>query len=260
MNRKSIINENLEWPEINEQNSQNIIKFLGDFFAKESGLRRKKTMPKKLRKLKNKTKAENKLDFGLFIKSRIKIGINSISKSIEKNPSSLAFVLVCRSCKPLTVLTRHIQVMCSISNISAGCVHNLNSLAKIFNIKTVSALGILRNTELNFEPNEHEKLFSDFLNDIQKYIIPLLPPLKNPFTSINLLDSKILIDDVNNCLVKVDLNRDKKLENSKEMHTFGSDFISINESNICSFINFDNNNFILIKDEDEDINFERMEE
>lgn len=250
MNRKSIVNENFLWPEINEQNSAIIIKFLEDFFAKEPNLKRKKTLPKKVRKHRDKNKTTSAPDFGLFIKKNIKIGINSISKALEKNPSNVVLVLVCKSCKPLTVLTRHIHVMCSLSKTPAGCIHNLNQLSKVFNIKTVSALAICKTDETKLEEKEQfNKLYNNFLDQIQQSILPYLIPINNPFTSINFLDSNLLLEDVNYGLDNIELGNDENLKKCKNEETFGSDFISINSSNIGSFIDFDNENFILFKDE-----------
>ncbi|RNA32587.1 ribonuclease P subunit p38 [Brachionus plicatilis] len=259
MHRKIIVNENFVWPEINEQNCELIVKFLENFFAKEPNLRRKKTLPKKMRKMNDTPKPATKADFGLYIKSKIKIGINSISKAMEKSPTNFALVLVCKSCKPLTVLTRHIQVMCSMSKTPAGCVNNLNSLSKVFNIKTVSALAICKATETKLESNQsYERLFNIFLEEIQNILVPLLSPLKNAFTSINFLDPNVMIEHVNKGLDKVDLNQDKKIEIDKQLQSFGSDFISINRSSISPFVDFDSDNFILFGDEN--LMLEKMEE
>lgn len=259
MNRKSIVNENFLWPEINEQNSTIIVKFLEEFFAKEPNLKRKNSLPKKARKLKDKNKATNKLDFGLFIKKNIKIGINSISKALEKNPCNLALVLVCKSCKPLSVLTRHIHVMCSITKTPAGCVYNLNQLSKVFNIKTVSALAICKTTETKFEENgQFIKLFNIFLDQFQQNILPYLIHINNPFTSIDFLNTNILLDDVNYGLDKIELSNDENCKKSKKEDIFGSDFISIDRPNISSFIDFDNDDFILFHNEK--FNIEKMEE
>ncbi|CAF0794688.1 unnamed protein product [Brachionus calyciflorus] len=273
MNRKLIVNENLGWPDINEADSKKIVEFFESFLKANQSLRRKKTLPKKLRLKKEAENAVNDKksdDFGKYFKKYIKIGINSITKTLETNPNSLAIVLICRSCKPLTVLTRHIQVMCSISNVSAGCVHNLNNLSKILNIKTVTAFGICKNNEL--ESNSiYKKTHDDFLNELDQKVVNLLPQLKNPFTSNDYLNPTFLcIEDVNNELNKVDLNEEidrmPKFSNrewSNAQENFGSDFISIDKSLKKSFTNFDDDNFILFDDRDQrnfNIDIESMDE
>lgn len=59
MNRKQIVNEQLGWPEISDADSKKITDCIENNLKKFSGLRRKKTLPKSLRKKKKNKRRNN---------------------------------------------------------------------------------------------------------------------------------------------------------------------------------------------------------
>ena len=67
--------------------------------------------------------------------------------------------------------------MCSMSNTPAGCVYNLNSLAKSFNIKTISALGICQSFDQGEESNKN--LYEEFLSELNKNVIEIIRAFVN---------------------------------------------------------------------------------
>lgn len=191
-----------------------------------------------------------------YVKKHLRIGINSITKCLEKEPENVLLVIVCKSCKPVTVLTRHIQVMCSMSNIPAGCVNNLSSnLSKLFNVKTVSALAVCKDQKSENVEESSVKIVKDMLSGLYGIIVPLLPEIKNPFVSNESLNPPLNIEHVNNELNNVTLSKKDNLpvrlkSNSNENEKFGADFISINKTK-KNFASFDDNKFILFSENEQ---------
>lgn len=195
MNRKQIVNENLQWPEIDETQSVRILDALESHLKRYPELKRPKNPPKKvrLRRQQNKNKSKEGDEEmsekparaeirpeAEAIKKRLRIGINVVTKTLEREPDNVMFVLVCRSCRPLGVLTRHVQVMCAMQGIPAGCVHNLSSrLERVLNIGSIRAL-LVRKSLLVVQPTTGE-VDESILKDWRERIVPLLPVLKNPF-------------------------------------------------------------------------------
>jgi len=279
MNRKLLVNELLGWSDLNENDNENILSLIEHQFKDYSGIKRKKTLPKRLRiKLNAETEKakENTHDISNYLKKHIRFGINSITKELEKEPKNLLFVFVCKSCKP--ILTRHIQVMCSKWNVPAGCVKDLSvRLAKYFNIKSVSAFAI---TE-NFTPNESIQLEKDMCQkakeiivDLAQKIVSFIPLVKNPFCfeiRSTLAKDAITEAEIDISSVKIEqkqneetlkVNR-KSVESTtdEKMDTFGADFISFDGSNAKKTISFDSNyRFILFNDDFSDQESNQEEE
>lgn len=251
MNRKQIVNELFSWPEITEAESARIVASIVNHLKKYPELKRNKTPPKAIRE-KLKASGALKQPVKSEIKDCIKLGINSVTKSLEQNPTQVKFVLVCRSCKPLVVLTRHLQVMCSYNNIPAGCVYTLSeSLSKLFNIKAVGALAFC-----DSGLNESARLSEAFKSEI----IPLIKPITNPFTAqsqnFKIIDQSDIesalkekeASDINPEQVEMMVEDDENAnDNEERQNNFGSDYISFNSSN--NQIAFDSTDFILFKDD-----------
>lgn len=297
MNRKQIVNENLQWPEISQSQSQKIISYLEKNFEKYPLIRRKKNPPRHIRKKAKLAKTQKteeskpnlptndptsnkesqnefpKPNLEGYLKNHFKIGINSVTKTIEQEPNNVMFVLVCHSCKPLTVLTRHLQVMCAMANIPAGCVHNLSpSLKKLLNINTISAFLVLKTINLKLNEAESSQQQKDITNeievvlkDLQANIPSLLPKLKNPFTENQMLaenSTRHLMGQIENELnseiekaVNEQYSNMKNLiivqssESSEEDDNFESGFLSINKRKSVKYLDFDDtSNFILFND------------
>lgn len=266
MNRKQIVNESLQWPEIDESTSNRIIDVLESSLKNYPGLKRKKNPPKRFRKNKPKSNQEkNKIDdeneedsMASQLKSHIRIGINAITKSLEREPEKIMFVLVCRSCKPLAVLTRHIQLMCAMSNIPAGCIHSLTTRLKSqLNINTISALLVFKQTETD------QDAIRKLLNDWSSQIPPLFPKLNNPFTenaALSTLPSDLmlsLIDEIKkeiddrkdeiNTLASTQMDVCENEDENEDNSDFGADFLRV-DANV-KYLDFDNQNFILFNDD-----------
>ena len=192
MIRKLIVNENLGWPQIDQADCKKVTEIIETNLKKYPGIKRERTLPKRFRDNKssqpilNANVDENK-KIASMLKQHFRLGINSVTKSLEREPNNLKFVLVCSSCSPLTVMTRHIQIMCSQLNVPAGCIINLsNSLSKLFNLKTISAFGICYPKEQFENSSDENKEILDLLENLTTQIKKLLLPLKNPFDLNNL--------------------------------------------------------------------------
>ncbi len=190
MNRKLIVNEQLNWPQLAQHENQNILKLIEDFIKLYPSLKRENTLPKKARQTRP-VKVFTPLE--AVIKSHIRLGINSVTKELESNPANVRFLIVCRSCKP--ILTKHLYIMSSQSNVKASCVDGLSEkLAKFLNVKTVSAFAICRadSASLKDEINiEAEKILSELSNQLIKN----LSDIKNPFSIRSDLNKLIDIEE-----------------------------------------------------------------
>lgn len=262
MNRKQIVNENLQWPEMDEKTSEKITDTLEAHFRKYPDLKRRKNPPKRCRKYRRPNDEFKKnppiSKESAWIKRHIRIGINVITKTLEREPTNVMFVLVCQSCRPLAVLTRHIQLMCSMNGIPAGCVHNLStSLKPILNID-VRAL-LVRKTDQLDDQFKIEELLRDWSEGIPN----LLPVLKNPFGKIETIPSESvfrLIDDIKReCRIDAEKNEGNRMETEEvdenssedeEEQEFGANYLRIrgDRDGRVKWLDFDN-------DQDEFIRF-----
>jgi hypothetical protein len=262
MNRKLITSDNLNWPEIDEESSSKILSCLEVHLIKYPNIKRVKNPPKKQReKLKKKLDPisndnEDNLK-SIIIKSHFLFGINSITRYIESldtKSKSILCVLVCRSCKPLRILTQHLMIMCSQKNIKAGCIYNLSSkISSLFNINRASAIAVLDSND--------ENVFS-LLNDFKSNALFLLPDLVNPILKVNdeILNEDLVTVNIEavepdakikslNDIFSFSTERDDKVEqkNTLDFMSFG-DFVDNNDNNENILTNFNDKNFILFND------------
>ena len=208
---------------------------------------------------------------GKLLKKHIRLGINSVARTLENEPSNILFVLVCRSCMPLNILTRHIQIMCSTNNIPAGCINDLSSnLSKIFKINKISCIAICKFAiSVDCLPNINENIVKNvglILEDLSSKITCQLPTLPNLFSE-NILKSQELemkIRDFKEIMDQIEYkDKEKSDENKSETSNktdkfnqshdtpqdFGSDFITFKDtSELDDEIDFDSNNFIIFND------------
>jgi hypothetical protein len=281
MNRKLIVNELCAWPDIPESDSRKILDSIATTIRKHPGLKRQRTLPKRIRdKLKlqksaddneQKQQQQNQKNDQIKpspLKQHILLGINSITKCLERTPHRLLFVLVCRSCKPLVVLTRHLQVMCAHHNVPAGCVANLSSiLGKLLNMKTVSAFAFCTKplTEIESSSVDNDKL-NAAVDEFKRSVVSRLAPLTNPFTAcvsgqIKEIAVEIEIDAVKSQVAEADqeVSLDKNSSwmecddddddnDDKEVEHFGSDFISFGGKSDERELAFDSVDFVAFKD------------
>ena len=291
MNKKLIVNENLVWPHLDDSSSKKIIDLIeANLKPYQTAIKREKTLPKHLRKKKAKATAtesqgvntkeispnpapqnvmdSEKTQCGMLLKKRFRVGINAVTKTLENEPGIIKFVLVCQSCSPLKLLTRHLQIMCAHLNVPAGCCLNLSkSLAKYLNVKTVSSFALcdtslLRKSEETSSLEKENGVVTKLVNDLSDKIRKLLKPLDNPL-SANVGLSKELIENTKllqldeskqQSLPETQLEVEMKIESASECEhieeEFGSDFISFNAVNKNTReVSFDSNSFILFNDD-----------
>jgi hypothetical protein len=275
MNKKLIINENLNWPVLEENESKIILELIeSNFKAYQSTIKRKKTPPKYLR-LKKDTVVESikpiKLEnneSGILLKQRFRLGINAVTKTLETEPNIVKFVLVCRSCAPLKLLTRHLHIMCAQLSIPAGCINNLSgSLAKFLNIKSVSAFALcdeslVKTNEKMTHLDEVANGVSILVNQISEKIRKHLKALDNPLSSKIGLSKELientrtlkleeLLDESESNMKEIEMV-DSKIQNSpgaEKCEEFGSDFISFDLKKSNEDISFNSPNFIQFNDD-----------
>ncbi|XP_062976804.1 ribonuclease P protein subunit p38 [Elgaria multicarinata webbii] len=101
----------------------------------------------------------------LQIRNQLAIGINEVTRALEKN--ELVLVLVCKSAKP-AMLTSHLIPLSASRAIPAAQVPRLSeSLAPVLGLTSVLALGLKRN--------------ADAFAEVAKVIIPRIPSLNVPW-------------------------------------------------------------------------------
>lgn len=99
------------------------------------------------------------------IRNQLAIGINEVTKALEKNELLLA--LVCKSAKP-AMMTSHLLLLSASRFVAAGQVPHLSErIAPVLGLTSVLALGFKRNTEAFAE--------------VAKMIIPRIPGLDVPW-------------------------------------------------------------------------------
>ena len=276
MNRKQIVNENLAWPTLSDAKSESIVRCLDARLVQHAAtLARQKTPPKHIRKqlaLKKQNAQQQQQQqqpsemlkppgtdtVGLMLKRHIRLGINSATKLLESEPDNVLFVLVCSSCVPLAVLTRHLHIMCAMRHVPAACVRSLSErIAKRLNMNTISCVAVQRSTRVDdLAPSEHDRQqLGVILSEWKREIGDTLPPLANPLSclpsvlvmqqpeEVSVPTSSRMITDQAPLIGNEDgQSEEEEEEEEEEEQTFGSNFISIeNDDNDkrheCSFDN-----------------------
>lgn len=175
MNRKLLINEQLDWPILKSDQNESILKLIESFLKLYPGLKRKKSC--KRQKTEARSEIPNSIDS--LLKKHIRVGINSVTKELEKNAKNVKCILICGSCKP--ILTRHLHIMCGQSNVNAGRVDKLSRrLESALGHKKVSALAI--SAVAGSYADDTIKIDADCaINDLCNKVIENLPVLAKPF-------------------------------------------------------------------------------
>ncbi|XP_061443748.1 ribonuclease P protein subunit p38 [Rhineura floridana] len=135
---------------------------------KPSGKKQEKEHHAQTSKLQDENDTEDIKGHGwtdLHIRNQLAIGINEVTRGLEKN--ELLLVLVCKSAKP-ALLTSHFIPLSASRAVPAGQVPRLSeNLAPILGLTSVLALGFKRNT--------------DAFAEVAKVIIPRIPNLDVPW-------------------------------------------------------------------------------
>lgn len=166
----------LHWSPLEQADTRFILEALKEGM-KEIGLRkveaRRKKMPRSRKKHdqeeciqdKNET-AETKHGWtDQNIRNQLAIGINEVTKGLEKN--ELLLVLVCKSAKPI-MMTSHLILLSASRDIPAGQVPRLSeTIGPVLGLTSILALGFKRNT--------------DAFAEVAKVIIPRIPSLDVPW-------------------------------------------------------------------------------
>lgn len=99
------------------------------------------------------------------IRNQLAIGINEVTKALEKN--ELLLVLVCKSAKPI-MMTSHIILLSASRAVPAGQVPRLSeTIGPVLGLTSILALGFKKNT--------------DAFAEVTKVIIPRIPSLDVPW-------------------------------------------------------------------------------
>lgn len=187
MNRKLLVNEQLEWPVLSASQNELLLKIIENFVKLHPSLKRKKLLAKKLRR-KAVINDDKEMPATVnLMKNHFRIGINSVTRELEKDPLNVNFVIVCGSCKP--ILTRHLYIMSAQSNIKASSIKDLSPrLSKYFKVKTVSAFALCQIQKLDNETEIYR-----VLSELNSQVVECLPVLKKPFSICR--DLKKVIQD-----------------------------------------------------------------
>ncbi|KAJ7322283.1 hypothetical protein JRQ81_018570 [Phrynocephalus forsythii] len=133
-----------------------------------SGQKEKKEPCTQASKLQEKNEPENDKAHGwtnLHVRAQVAIGINEVTKALEKN--ELELVLVCKSARP-AMLTSHLIPLSVSRAVPAGQVPRLSErLAPVLGLTSLLALGFKRNT--------------DAFGEAVQVITPRMPHLEVPW-------------------------------------------------------------------------------
>lgn len=204
MNRKLLVNDQLQWSPINQADNENILKAIEKHMEQFQSIKRQKTLTKKQRLLSKENVKVDRPKFIVLMKKHILVGINSITKELENNPKNVRFLLVCKSCIP--IMTRHLHIMCSQSNVAAACIQDLSPrLSKILNIRKVSAFAVC--SKILAEANEFEPCMIEevdkVLTELSCQITQVIPVVKKPFSILPDLN-KVIEEEVKTKLENMD--------------------------------------------------------
>jgi ribosomal protein L7Ae-like RNA K-turn-binding protein len=210
MNRKLLYNDQLSWPDICTDDNDQILRLIQEKLNDFPQLKRKKNLSKRIRKEKEidaknetitttTTEPTDDIKLTKYIKKHLRFGINSVTKSLERYPNHVEFVLVCNSCKPFVYMTRHLQIMCFHNNVSGGSIKNLSkTLAKYFNFKMISAFAICSPDpgQKNLLNGDQLVKMNDYLKGLCESVVKLLPNLKNPLKLLNNIKTEQVMNEI----------------------------------------------------------------
>ncbi|XP_028405491.1 ribonuclease P protein subunit p38-like isoform X1 [Dendronephthya gigantea] len=103
-------------------------------------------------------------------KNSLVFGVNSVTKSLEKD--NLMLVLVCGSTKP-AILSNHLMLLSATRSTPCCAVFGLSEvMAPLLGLKTVAACGFKKNITANI------------LKDLMEYIVCKIPPLPEQYLEV----------------------------------------------------------------------------
>ena len=151
----------LTWPKLDKGDNKNILDGIKSVFP-ANGIKRQKT--------KEFLSNESQFVSWNMSKKSFIIGVNSVTKSLEKD--NLILVLVCGSTKP-AILTNHLMLLSASRSTPCCAVFGLSDvMAPLLGIKTVVACGFKKDITANI------------LKDLVEYIVCKIPPLSAQYLAI----------------------------------------------------------------------------
>ncbi|XP_066266190.1 ribonuclease P protein subunit p38-like [Branchiostoma lanceolatum] len=111
-------------------------------------------------------RSEEELELARRLKSQLVLGINEVTKALEKD--RLRLVLVCRSVKP-ALMTQHLVLLSAVRRVPALCLSGLSeTVAPILNFRTVAAMGFKKTSA------EHDTTFDPLV----EFVTARTPPIQ----------------------------------------------------------------------------------
>ncbi|XP_046851940.1 ribonuclease P protein subunit p38-like [Xenia sp. Carnegie-2017] len=150
----------LNWPELDKGDNKLILDAIKSIFP-INGLKREKSLI---------SQEDSKFVTWQSIKSCMAIGVNSVTKSLEKD--ELVLVLVCKSTKP-ALLTKHLMLLSATRSTSCCAIFGLSDIMASFcGMKTVAACGFKKNLEVNM------------IKDLTDFITCKIPPYPEHYLTL----------------------------------------------------------------------------
>ncbi|CAH1245516.1 RPP38 [Branchiostoma lanceolatum] len=111
-------------------------------------------------------RSEEEQELARRLKSQLVLGINEVTKALEKD--RLRLVLVCRSVKP-ALMTQHLVLLSAVRRVPALCLSGLSeTVAPILNFRTVAAMGFKKTSA------EDDRTFDPLV----EFVTARTPPIK----------------------------------------------------------------------------------
>ncbi|XP_078614726.1 ribonuclease P protein subunit p38-like [Branchiostoma floridae x Branchiostoma japonicum] len=118
------------------------------------------------------TRSVEEQELARQLKSQLVLGINEVTKALEKD--RLRLVLVCRSVKP-ALMTQHLVLLSAVRRVPALCLSGLSeTVAPILNFRTVAAMGFKKTSP------EDDKTFDPLV----EFVTSRTPPIKIPWLKV----------------------------------------------------------------------------
>ncbi|XP_035693923.1 ribonuclease P protein subunit p38-like [Branchiostoma floridae] len=118
------------------------------------------------------TRSVEEQELAKQLKSQLVLGINEVTKALEKD--RLRLVLVCRSVKP-ALMTQHLVLLSAVRRVPALCLSGLSeTVAPILNFRTVAAMGFKKTSP------KDDKTFDPLV----EFVTSRTPPIKIPWLKL----------------------------------------------------------------------------
>ncbi|XP_022107045.1 uncharacterized protein LOC110988102 [Acanthaster planci] len=153
-----------EWPQLSQEETATILQKITSAFTPHA-----ESLAKQPSKGKRKVVSEEAKTKRAFLRSQLALGVNEVTRSLERGGLRLA--VVCRSAQP-ALTTSHLMSLGATRDTPVLCLRGLSStLAPILKLKVLLAVGFKKLT------SDDPTAFDDLVN----FIVAMTPPIDIPW-------------------------------------------------------------------------------